>query len=101
MIVPVRIGGGIRTKILYAMAQGVPVISTTIGCEGIEVKDKESILIANDATSFASAIKESMEDIDATKKRIDKSREVIEKLYSQDAAGKRRYECYLNVLHAN
>lgn len=101
MIVPVRIGGGIRTKILYAMAQGVPVISTTIGCEGIAVKDKESILIADDADSFIKNIEQALQDVKATKKRINKARGIIMETYSQGAAGKRRYECYMDVLDKN
>ncbi len=56
MIVPVRIGGGIRSKILYAMAQGLPVISTSKGCEGIGANDKEEILIADTPHDFANAI---------------------------------------------
>ena len=37
MVVPLRAGGGMRVKILNAMAQGIPIVSTTLGCEGIEV----------------------------------------------------------------
>ena len=43
-VVPLRVGGGTRLKILEAMAAGVPVISTAIGAEGLTVRDGENIL---------------------------------------------------------
>jgi glycosyltransferase involved in cell wall biosynthesis len=52
-IVPLKTGSGTRLKILEAMSMGNPVVSTTIGAEGIDfVKDKH-ILIADDASEFA------------------------------------------------
>lgn len=56
MLVPVRSGSGIRTKILYAMAQGVPVISTAIGFEGIQAEPGRDLLVANSAEEFSEAI---------------------------------------------
>src|SRR3989449_4866195 len=44
-VVPIRIGGGTRLKILDAWAMGKAVVSTSIGCEGLEVTDGEDILI--------------------------------------------------------
>lgn len=55
MVVPLRAGGGMRVKILNALAQGIPMVSTTVGCEGIGVTDGEDILIADDAAAFADA----------------------------------------------
>ncbi len=52
-IVPLRIGGGTRLKILEAMALGTPVISTTKGAEGLEVTPEANILIADDPKEFA------------------------------------------------
>lgn len=46
-VVPLRMGGGTRLKILEAMAAGVPVISTSIGAEGLEVEPGRNILIAD------------------------------------------------------
>lgn len=47
VVVPVRIGGGTRLKILEAMAAGVPVVSTSAGAEGLEVAGGENILLAD------------------------------------------------------
>lgn len=55
MIVPLRAGGGMRVKILNALSQGIPMVSTTIGCEGIQVENAHDILLADKATDFADA----------------------------------------------
>ncbi len=55
-LVPVRAGGGTRLKILEAMALNRPVVSTTIGCEGLNVRDGEHLLVADDAGAFADAV---------------------------------------------
>jgi glycosyltransferase involved in cell wall biosynthesis len=55
MIVPLRAGGGMRVKILNAFAQGIPMVSTSIGCEGILTEHNKNILIADDAGGFAEA----------------------------------------------
>lgn len=52
-IVPLRIGGGTRLKIFEAMAAGAPVVSTTIGAEGLPVQDGETIRIGDFAERFA------------------------------------------------
>lgn len=54
-VVPIRIGGGTRLKIYECMAAGVPVVSTTVGAEGLRYKDGEDIILADDASSFAEA----------------------------------------------
>ena len=52
-IVPLRIGGGTRMKIYEAMAARTPVVSTTIGAEGLDVNPSRDICIADDAPGFA------------------------------------------------
>lgn len=54
-VVPLRVGGGTRLKIYEAMAMGKPVISTTIGAEGLPVADGKELLIADDPEAFAGA----------------------------------------------
>ena len=46
-VVPLRSGGGTRVKVLEAMMHGVPVVSTTMGCEGLAVHDGDSVLLAD------------------------------------------------------
>ncbi|MGH9801140.1 MAG: glycosyltransferase, partial [Blastocatellia bacterium] len=55
-IVPIRIGGGTRLKIYEAMAMEKPMVSTTVGAEGLQVRDGEELLIADTSVSFADAV---------------------------------------------
>ena len=55
-IVPLFIGSGTRLKILEAFSYKCPVISTDVGCEGLDVTDGENIIISNDKDSFIEAI---------------------------------------------
>ncbi|MDI6872267.1 MAG: glycosyltransferase family 4 protein [Bacillota bacterium] len=52
-VVPLRIGGGTRLKILEALAMGSAVISTSLGCEGLDTVDGEHLLVADDPEEFA------------------------------------------------
>ena len=61
-IVPLRIGGGTRLKIYEAMAAGVPVVSTTIGAEGLDVHPPEDIRIADLPEAFADRCLELLDD---------------------------------------
>ena len=56
LIVPVRAGGGMRVKILEALARGVPVVSTTIGYEGIDLTPGNELLVGDTPVAFAAAL---------------------------------------------
>jgi glycosyltransferase involved in cell wall biosynthesis len=53
--VPVRFGGGTRIKVLEAMAHRIPIVSTSLGCAGLGLRDEVEVTIADDAASFAAA----------------------------------------------
>jgi glycosyltransferase involved in cell wall biosynthesis len=55
-VVPVLAGSGTRLKILEAWAAGVPVVSTTLGAEGLGARDGESLLLADGGPAFAEAV---------------------------------------------
>jgi glycosyltransferase involved in cell wall biosynthesis len=56
VVAPLRIGSGTRLKILEALAMARPVVTTSLGCEGLEVSHGEHLLIADDANAFAAAV---------------------------------------------
>ncbi len=56
VVVPIRVGGGTRLKILEAMAIGRPVVSTSVGCEGLDVVPGEQILVADTTREFAEEV---------------------------------------------
>jgi glycosyltransferase involved in cell wall biosynthesis len=64
-VVPLRIGGGTRLKIYEAMAAKVPIVSTTIGAEGLEVNPPDDIRIADTAEEFAAECLELLGDREA------------------------------------
>lgn len=62
IVVPLRIGGGMRLKILNALAMAKAVVSTPIGCEGIAVEDGVNISVAEEGAEFASRVSELLGD---------------------------------------
>jgi len=55
-VIPLRMGGGTRFKVLEAMALGVPIVSTRVGCEGIDLAPDEEVLLADEPAAFAEAV---------------------------------------------
>ncbi len=56
LIVPLRSGGGMRVKILNALSEGIPIVSTTLGYEGIEVSPGQDILVGDSPREFADQV---------------------------------------------
>lgn len=87
MIVPLFIGSGQRVKLIEAFSRGMPAISTTIGAEGLECKNNDSIVIADDCNSFVEAIM-LMYDNELRKRISHSCRNVYEKYYSMEEIAK-------------
>jgi len=92
MIVPLRLGGGTRLKILEAMAMERPVISTSIGAEGLAVQAGEDIMIADDPLDFATKTVELLQNPELRQRIVAKARKLVENNYSWDVLGKRFLE---------
>jgi len=86
-IVPLRHGGGSRLKILEAMASGVPVISTSMGAEGIDCRAGEHLLVADEPEEFAEAIARVLADSDLAERLAADARKLIEERYTWKAIG--------------
>jgi glycosyltransferase involved in cell wall biosynthesis len=90
------VGGGTRLKIYEAMAAGVPVVSTSIGAEGLEARNGENIHLADSAADFAVRCL-CLLSSDAERERIaSAARETIAGRYSWDAVS-RQFERLLNA----
>jgi glycosyltransferase involved in cell wall biosynthesis len=61
-IVPLRMGGGTRLKLLEALSLQAPIVSTTLGAEGFAVTNGEQLLLADDPAAFARSIGELLAD---------------------------------------
>ncbi len=59
---PVRIGGGFRGKILEAMSMGLPIVTTSLGAEGVDAEDGRDMIVADDPTGFAAAVTRLLRD---------------------------------------
>lgn len=80
-VVPLRVGGGSRLKILEALAMAKPVVSTNVGAEGLDVTHGEDIVIADDANAFAAAIHGLWRDEDVRQRLGCAGRALIERQY--------------------
>jgi sugar transferase (PEP-CTERM/EpsH1 system associated) len=80
-IVPLRAGGGTRLKILEAMSLGRPVLTTSIGCEGLKVRDKENLLIADTPAEFAERAVQLLRDAELRRHLTEKARLLVETNY--------------------
>jgi glycosyltransferase involved in cell wall biosynthesis len=61
-VAPLRLGSGTRVKILESMAWGLPVVSTTLGVEGIDAEDGQHLLVRDGADTFAEAVVQLLSD---------------------------------------
>jgi glycosyltransferase involved in cell wall biosynthesis len=86
-VVPLRIGGGTRLKVLEAMAVGTPIVSTGKGAEGLRVTDGRNILIADDPHAFAARVLRVVNDAALRRRLAVAGRRLIERLYTWDRAG--------------
>ena len=85
-IVPLRAGGGMRVKILNALAHGLPIVSTTLGCEGIRVTPGRDILIADTPEAFAEAVLRVLGDRALAHRLADNGRRLAETVYDYRVA---------------
>jgi glycosyltransferase involved in cell wall biosynthesis len=82
LIDPLRIGAGTRLKILEAMAAGTPVVTTSKGCEGINVQNGQHLLIADSPSAFADAVVKLLTDTKLPEHLASNARCLIEESYS-------------------
>jgi glycosyltransferase involved in cell wall biosynthesis len=86
-VIPLQIGGGTRLKILEAMSMKVPVVSTVLGAEGLEVKDGTNILIAESDDDFARKVIRVIKDKNLSKQLTDSGRILMEEKYDWEKIG--------------
>jgi polysaccharide biosynthesis protein PslH len=97
-IVPLRIGGGTRLKILDAMAMGKAIVSTSIGCEGLEVVKNRHIIIEDDPLKFANSVIELLLDEKKRKSLGENARKLVEEKYEWEIIGKKMNEIYETIM---
>jgi polysaccharide biosynthesis protein PslH len=88
-VVPLRAGGGTRQKVLEAMRYGIPVVSTTLGCEGLDVRDGDSVLLADTPEDFADKVAQVWRDRALAERLTHRAFEVIRAEYDWSRIGER------------
>ena len=84
VVVPLRIGSGTRLKVLEALAMAKPVVSTTVGCEGLDLSAGEHLLIADDPSTFAAAVIRLLDDPAEAAALGRRGRALVESRYGWD-----------------
>jgi len=84
MIAPLFAGGGMRIKVLEAMALGKAVVATTLGASGLDIEHGRDILIADDASSFADAVALLLRDPQTAVRIGNAARQTVRSRYDND-----------------
>jgi glycosyltransferase involved in cell wall biosynthesis len=82
VVAPIRYGGGIKIKVLEAMACGRPVVTTSVGAEGIAEADEEALVVADDPAAFAGAAVALLVDETRRSELGERARRLIERRFS-------------------
>jgi glycosyltransferase involved in cell wall biosynthesis len=83
VVVPLRIGSGTRIKIIEAFAYGVPVVSTTVGSDGLDVQSGVHLLIADETVEFAQACVRLLADTDLRRRLTEAAHDLFRKSYEE------------------
>ncbi|MDD5543496.1 MAG: glycosyltransferase family 4 protein [Acidobacteriia bacterium] len=86
-IVPLRLGGGTRLKIMESIAVGRPVVSTSVGAEGIGMKNREHLMVADDPELFAEHTAELLRNPELGRALIEKARPYVQANFSWSVLG--------------
>lgn len=97
-VVPMRVGGGTRLKILEAMSMERPVVSTLLGAEGIGYQDGSNIIIADRPQDFADRVVALSRDPIKGRQIGRRARELVEREYDWSVVGKRLLSAYRALL---
>jgi glycosyltransferase involved in cell wall biosynthesis len=95
-VAPLRSGSGTRLKILEAMASGVPVVSTRLGAEGLEVQDDVHLLLADSGPEIAAAVRRIASSAETRDRLSQAGRALVCRVYEWSVIGKR-----LHGIHAD
>lgn len=99
-VVPLRSGSGVRVKILNALAMGLPVVSTPLGAEGLEVESGKHLLLADTPSDFARAVVDVLGDPDLAGSLGCEGRRLVCERYSWEIIGRRWLGLYEEHLAA-
>lgn len=98
LIVPILSGSGMRMKILDGAALSMPLLTTSVGAEGLLFANGSSCLIADTATEFANALTRLISDDTLRKKLADNASDIFKNNYSKEALANKRNNIYNSAI---
>jgi glycosyltransferase involved in cell wall biosynthesis len=98
VVVPLRVGGGTRLKILEALAMGKPVVSTSLGAEGLAVTHGRELVLADGAEPFAAAVAQVLDDDALALALASAGRRLVERVYDWSASVRALEALYATTL---
>lgn len=98
VVVPLRIGGGTRLKILEAMAMGKAVVSTSLGAEGLDVEHDKDILIADTPADFVRQVQTALASPELRRRLGREARKTAEERYSWPSCAAKMEALLLSVI---
>lgn len=99
-VVPLRVGGGTRLKILDSWAMGKAIVSTSLGCEGLDAVDGDNMLIRDDPRAFAEAVVNVLSDPGLRRRLERNARRIAEQRYSWDRIGEGLRAAYREIMNS-
>jgi len=98
IVAPVRLGLGMRVKMLEAMAMGKPVVATELACEGLDVLDGQHVIISQKEDSFAESVCYLLQDRNCRESLGKEARKLVEENYDYQNIGHRQENIYQDLL---
>lgn len=99
-VVPLRLGGGTRLKVSEAMAMQKPLVTTSIGCEGIDVKHGETALIADTPEDFSRHVIELLRNGELRRRLVKNGFELARTTYEWSVIGEAMEKFYQDILRS-
>jgi glycosyltransferase involved in cell wall biosynthesis len=100
VVVPLRLGGGTRLKIVEAMAMGKAIVSTTVGAEGIEAVPGRDLLVEDEPVAFADAVNRLLAEPDLAARIGQSARQLAVERYAWSKAARVLEGFYRRILEA-
>jgi glycosyltransferase involved in cell wall biosynthesis len=100
VVVPLRLGGGTRLKIVEAMAMGKAIVSTTLGAEGIEAVRGRDLLVEDDPAAFAEAVNRLLASPTLASRIGQAARQMAVERYAWSGAARSLESFYRRILDA-